>query len=132
MILADTSDIPKLLEMGRKFHESVQPEWPWSAEGFSDTMDSLIHNGFVAMTARGFISGLIAPMPLNPDWLVAHEILWWSEDGKGWPLMRAFREWAETNDADEIKWSCRSTNERVQRFYSRFSEPCETVYSEKI
>lgn len=129
---ATTADIPALLEMGRRFHDAAQPEWPWSAEGFADTLDELIAVGFVAITERGFIAGMAAPMPFNPDWLQVHEILWWSEDQQGGALMRALRQWARDMQADEIKWSCRSENERVKRFYGRFSKPCETVYSENL
>ena len=130
MRIATSADIPALLKMGRAFHLAAQPEWPWSAEGFADTLDEFIEVGFVAITGGGFIAGMLAPMPLNPEWLVAHEILWFAEDGSGARLQGAFRDWAKDQQADEIKWSCRSSNERVQRFYSRFAKPCETVFSE--
>jgi len=118
--------------MGRSFHEAASPEWPWSAEGFADTLNEIIVSGFVAMTDGGFIAGVLAPMPFSPDWLIAHEILWWSQDQSGPQLQRAFRAWAKDQQANEIRWSCRSSNERVQRFYSRFATPCEAVYSENL
>lgn len=127
---ATATDIPALLEMGRKFHADAKPEWPWSAEGFADTLDDLIHGGVVFIDGNSFIAGVLAPMPLSPEWIIAHEILWWAEGGQGGRLQRAFRTWAIDQQADEIKWSCRSENERVKRHYSRFAKPCETVYSE--
>lgn len=124
------SDIPVLVEMGRQFHEQVKPEWPWCSDSFSVMMASLIEDGFVRITGNGFMAGVLTPSPLNHNWLVAHELLWWSTDDSGSRLLRAFRKWAKENAADEIKWSCRYDNERVRRFYGKFATPCETTYSE--
>jgi len=115
--------------MGRKFHETVQPEWPWSDEYFDQTVMAL---PYLMMTDKGFMAGTIAPMPLNHAWIVAHEVLWWAEDGSGADLMRDFRDWAHKSGANEIKWSCRADNERVKRFYSRFAKPTEAVFSEVL
>jgi hypothetical protein len=130
--LASAKDITALRKMGRKFHDKAQPEWPWSDDGFDATIGGLIENGYVAMTRGGFIAGFIAPMPLNPSWRVAHEVLWFANDGKGAKLAAAFREWARSNRVDEIKWSCRSSNLRVKRHYEKFATPSENVYSEMI
>lgn len=126
---ATRADLPALLRMGRAFHEAVAPEWPWSDEGFAQT---IMAAPYVRLTSGGFIAGLIAPMPLNPNWIVGHELLWWAEDGSGLRLMRGFREWCIANGANEIKWSCRADNERVKRFYGRFAKPTEAVFSEGI
>lgn len=116
--------------MGQRFHAKAQPEWPWSEAGFVTTLTSLIDGHFVNITDGGFLAGMLAPMPLSPSWFIAHELLWWAEDNSGPRLQRAFRSWAKDNRADEIRWSCRSENQRIQRFYRRFAEPCETVFSE--
>lgn len=129
---ADVDDLPLLIEMGRAFHEAAQPEWPWDADGFRNTMAGLIKSGFVKITDGGFIAGLIAPMPFSPDHIIAHEVLWWASDNSGARLMRAFRQWAKEQGASEIRWSCRSSNQRVTRFYNRFSQPCEVVFSEYL
>ena len=113
--------------MGRKFYKTAKPEWPWSDDGFTGFIAQL---PFVSITDGGFLAGTKAPWPLNPAWIVAHEILWWAEDGTGRQHMQAFREWA--SDADEIKWSCRADNDRVCRFYSRFANPSEAVFSEVL
>lgn len=132
MRIATAGDIPRLREMGRAFHDLAQPEWPWSDAGFDTTIGQCIDNGFVAMTDGGFIAGIIAPMPLSPEWIIAHELLWFANDGKGAKLAQAFRDWALNHRVDEIRWSCRSSNLRVKRFYEKFSTPCEAVYSEVI
>ena len=123
-------DLPALREMGRRFHDAARPEWPWSDEGFDTTIRQVMGAGFLALTERGFLAGLIAPQPLNPAWRVAHELLWWSEDRKGLDLIRAFRRWAEAQGASEIKWSCRAGNERVTRVYARIAAPSEIYFSE--
>lgn len=122
---ATQADIPALIDMGRRFHAAAQPEWPWSDSGFSALMMKM---PFLSITDGGFFAGTKAPWPLNPEWIVAHEVLWWSEDGTGLQHLQAFREWAV--DAHEIKWSCRADNDRVCRFYSRFAAPSEAVFSE--
>jgi hypothetical protein len=122
---ATPADLPRLLDMGRKFHAAAKPEWPWSDDGFVNFIVTL---PYVSITDGGFLAGTKAPWPLNPAWIVAHEILWWAEDGTGRQHEQAFREWAA--DAHEIKWSCRADNDRVTRFYSRFATPSEAVFSE--
>ena len=119
--------MPRILAMGRKFYAAAKPEWPWSDDGFVNLVNQL---PFVSITDGGFLAGTKAPWPFNPAWIVAHEVLWWAEDGTGPQHMRAFREWAA--DAHEIKWSCRADNDRVARFYSRFANPSEAVFSEVL
>jgi len=122
---ATAGDIPRLVAMGREFHEAVQPAWPWSADGFASLIALLT---CVSISGGGFLAGTKGPWPFNPDWIVAHEILWWATDGSGAAHIRAFRQWAA--DANEIKWSCRADNARVIGFYSKFSTASEAVFSE--
>lgn len=124
---ATRNDIPALLKMGRRFHAAAKPEWPWSDDGFAALMMQM---PFLSITDGGFLAGTKGPFPLNPKWIVAHEVLWWAEDKTGFQHMQAFREWAA--DAHEIKWSCRADNDRVRRFYSKFAKPSEAVFSEVI
>lgn len=127
---AEQSDLDALATMGWRFHDSVQPEWPWHEAGFRAFLSQLIDAGHVTISDTGFMAGFKAPHPLNPEWIVAHEILWWSEDRSGRHHFDAFREWA--SDAHEIKWSCRADNARVQRFYRSFGQPAEITYSEIV
>lgn len=129
---ADPSDLPRLLDMGRAFHEAAKPEHPWSADDFATLVRSLMDSGYVAISDGGFMVGVISAHPLNRSWLIAHELLWWATDNSGAGHLRAFRKWAKANGASEIRWSCRSENDRVRRFYSKFSRPVEAVYSEAL
>lgn len=127
---ATLDDMPRLMEMGRAFHAAVRPEWPWSDDGFADLMRRLMKSGHVTITDGGFMAGVKMAHPVNPHWWVAHELLWWAEDGSGPQHFKAFRKWA--SDADEIRWSCRADNDRVKRFYGKFSRHVEAVYSEVL
>ena len=129
---ATPADIDQLAELGAAFHASVKPEWPWSEGCFRDTLSTLLQIGHVTISANGFMAGYSAAHPLTPDWIVAHEALWFAPDGDGPAHFRAFRKWAKDIGANEIKWSCRADNARVSRFYSRFARPTEVAYSEAM
>lgn len=125
---AKLDDMPTLLLLGREFHDEVEPPWPWCEEAFSTLVSSHIANGFVSVTEGGFLVGMMSPWPLNASWIVAHELLWWAKDGTGAAHFQMFRKWAAL--ADEIKWSCRSDDERMKAFYERLGPQIETYYSE--
>ena len=120
--------MPTLTAMGKRFHDEVKPEWPWSGQAFEVFMGHLIGGGYVAISGKGFIAGMVAGNPLNPAWMTAYELLWFGDA----TLSRPFRKWAKSQGANEIKWSCRDQNIRVKRFYQSFSRPVEAVYSELI
>ncbi len=124
------ADLPKIMRWAKAFHDEAAPPWPWDADAMRDFMAALIQdeNGFVAV-GRGFVAGMKGPLPISPRWIVAREFLWWGE-GDGPALLRAFRDWAW--DADEIQYSCRSGDAMTQKFYGRFSEPSEAVFSEVL
>ena len=132
MRLATVKDLPALVGMAKAFHDATSPEWPWSEQGVSDTFAAVIDTGFVSISSGGFIAGAIHPHPLSPSWVQAHELLWWATDRSGPRHANAFRQWAIDQGANEIKWSCRADNDRVQAFYRKFSQPVEAVYSELV
>lgn len=120
-----------LLAMGRAFHAKVSPPWTFSDAGFLSTMAAIdeSESGYLHITPRGFIAGVIAPNPLSDGWVIAKEFLWWSEDGRGQSLRQGFRKWAVEHGANEIQWST-PPNERVERVYARSAQKTETIYSE--
>ena len=129
---ATEADIPALRIMGRKFYDKVQPEWPWSQEGDDAVFRLCIENGFASISEGAMLLGIVQPYILNPEWVVAHELFMWAEDKSALRHMKAFREWARANNVDEIQWSCRADNDRVQRFYSRFAKLTSVFYSEVL
>jgi len=132
IIRARPEHIDRITFLARRFHNEAKPEWPWKASDFRDFTASMIDSGFVSFTPWSFMIGGIAAHPLNRDWKVAMEYLWWAEDGTGARHFRLFRKWAISQQAEEIRWSCREDNERVKAFYARFAHPVEAHYSEVL
>jgi hypothetical protein len=132
MEIARPHHLDRLVFLGRRFHEAAKPEWPWSAEDFRALAAGMMDNGFVSYAPWSFMIGGMMAHPLNKDWKVAVEYLWWSEDATGPKHFRAFRKWAIDQGADEIRWSCREENTRVKRFFAGFSAPVEAHYSEVL
>ena len=122
-------DIGRIANMAARFHTKAQEPWPWDYKAFCNAIAAMIETGHVTVSPGGFMVGLKQPHPLNPAWIVAHELLWWAEDGTGAAHFKAFREWAA--DAHEIKWSCRAGDERTARFYGRFAAP-ESIYFSEV
>lgn len=129
MRAAVPADVARIVEMGRAFHARHNPPWPWDGDAFGRLMMGV---PFLTIGKDSFFAGMIAPNPISPEWIEAHELFWWSRDGTGLQHLRAFRRWARAHDANEIKWSCHSRNERVKRAYARLGRPAETYYSEVI
>lgn len=128
MWTATKSDIPHIVEMGRRFHAHVSPRWPLDGDKLADVLAELIETQFVAVTSGGFIAGVCSQHPIS-DWTVAKEFLWWAEDGSGAKLRAAFREWAQLKRADEIQWSC-PPGAKAERLYRRTAQQTEIIYSE--
>lgn len=129
---AALDDIPALVAMGRKFHESASPPWPFSPGGFAKTLNELIACQYVAISEGGFIAGVMTENPLSSEWLVAREFLWWATDGSGAQLRAGFRGWAKEQGAREIIWSCPPDNKRVVRFFKKTAAATEVLYSEYV
>lgn len=127
---ATVDDLPRLLEMGRKFHAQFPQRWAFNEEDTAATFLALIESQFVAIDDGGFIAGVCQKNPLNRGWIIAKEFLWWSENGGGRRLAKAFRDWAVAQGADEIQWSHPHGNDRAARILAAMAAPCEHVYSE--
>jgi len=129
---AKQSDLDRIVYLARRFHDAVQPEWPWCADDLRAFAATMIEQGHVTVSPHGFMIGGMAAHPLNRQWRVAAEYLWWAEDASGPRHFRAFRRWAKEQGAQEIRWSCRDDNARVKRFYAGFAAPVEAHYSELL
>ena len=126
------SDVHAITEMAAQFHNETSPEWPWDANAFAAMAQNCIDHGLALVSDNGFFLGLIVPYPISPAWVQAHEFLMWSRDGSGASFVRKFRAWAKDQGANEIRWSCRADNERVQRFFSKIATPVEAGFSEVL
>lgn len=121
---ATLEDMPELLEMARAFHDHSNPAWPYSEKGMRGFFEALIQSpqGLV-LISHGFLAAVKQPNPLNQDWVIANEILWWGDAG----LFRRFKKWAQ--DADERRFSC-PPEALANKFFGRMGSPVEIMYSE--
>jgi hypothetical protein len=101
---ATKKDIPKLVELGMKF--TVSADLPVATEHqLEDFFFGIIGNAdAVAFVSKnGAIVGFVAPLFYRPDYMQAHEVMWFAEDRQGLKLLEAFENWAETKNANEIQ-----------------------------
>lgn len=136
MKLADVDDIPALVEMGRRFHEQTQ-DIPFCTFSMAEFFKSLMQSGIVFIHGQGFICGAIGPFPSNRDHLTAHEVLWWSEDGQGAELRKAFEVWATGIGCQEIEFSHPANTPAAGRMlrragYSRKTEAWTKCVSQQV
>ena len=90
------SDMPMLLAMARQEHALSQ----FSNIEFVDSRAQQTFHQFidgmataVFITDKGFIMGMIQPLAFSKRWN-AYEMAWFSEDGSGLDLLKAFAKWA--------------------------------------
>ena len=123
---------PHVWEMMQAFHASVSPAYGIDEADARAVMGEIEAHGFLKVTDGGFIAGTVVENPLKRSERIGKEFLWWSRDGSGAALQRDFRRWCIEQGATLIDWSCPPENDRVRRFYSRFSTPSEVVYTEVL
>ena len=121
------------MPLAKRFYDANKPNWPWRAEDMRATIEALEISpyGYVASTGNGFLLGQISPNPFARDWLIASEMLWWSEDGNGLRLARGFRKWARDMGASEIYWSC-PPESKANRIFGRWGVHADNNYSELV
>lgn len=112
--------------MARAYHAKIAPPWPLDMDAFLDVLERVSQVGFVRVTGKGFVAGIIEAHPLSPGWTIAKEVFWFGDAD----LIRQFRAWAKAHGADEIHYSCTPDNERVRGFYGGFSQLVDVIYSE--
>ena len=120
-IPATVQDLPRLLQMGEKFHRMSQLPCRFDAVAFGQTLLRLMNanDKTVLVTERGMIGGAIIPSYCDPDWNMAIELFWYSEDGRGLSLLRSFERWAKDKGADEIRMSSISSLPKAERIYTK-------------
>lgn len=100
---ATPEDLGRILLMGRAFHEAAGNPFEYDPEATGKAILDMMRTGCVLVTERGMIGGILAPTWCQPDWKVAVELFWWSEDGTGRQLLRGFEDWAREQGANEIR-----------------------------
>ena len=89
---ATLQDIPKLLEMGRKFSEraKLSDHVGYDPHSMVQTFEALIEGGHpVFIGERGAIGATSTPHPFNHEHIHAQELFWWSEGREGLALLKA-------------------------------------------
>lgn len=100
---AEVSDIPRLLEMGRKFAEKAKLDdhVGYDPHSMVQTFEAMIDGDQFALFIgeSGSIGGMIAPHPFNYEQKFVDELFWWSEGREGLRLLKAFEDWAASQGA---------------------------------
>ena len=89
-------DIEHLMAMARKEHgqsqfSDIQFDNTRAEQTFRVFIDGMATAVFV--TDKGFIMGMVQPLAFSKFWN-AYEMAWFSEDGSGLDLLKAFTKWA--------------------------------------
>lgn len=127
---ATRADLAAILGMARRFHEK-ELKTKFSPERVREIIISLIDGGGVFITTRGFIAGCAIQNVSDEDW-TAHEVLWWSEDGRGAELRGAFEDWAQGCGCSAVEVSHPSTKKSVGRLLQRAGYAPQTDIHRKV
>lgn len=117
-MIATEADLPRIVEMGRRFHEQTL-EAAFSADRLKEVVSSLMMHGVVFVTEGGFLAGTIM-QNVSDDGLTAHEVLWWSEDGRGQELRERFEAWAKAAGCNAVEFSFPASRQQVGRVLGRY------------
>lgn len=133
------TDLPALLEMGRKFHGYAQVhEIPFDAPSFRQTIEHGLQDErqayFVADSdglITGMTAGLVYPSYFNHKVLTGQELFWWSEGSEGRALYRALEQWAREHGCLAFTMIALGNGnaERMGRVYERMGyRPLENSF----
>lgn len=126
---AAESDIPAMLEMGRRFHEhSRLAEVPFDADSFRATIKNgmqdeaqvyLVAEEWGALT--GMTAGVTYPAYFNHNVLSGQELFWWSEGHSGAALFHALEQWAAGRGCRSFTMVALQNSDlsRISRLYER-------------
>lgn len=131
-MIATHDDIPRLIEMGRRFHAASGLAMGFDPQAVEGFLTGLIERGAVFATARGAIGGMAISPYCDPQWKIAVELFWWAE-GDGLRLLRAFEGWAREIGADEVRMTSLAALPRADRLL-RFVgyAPAEISYTRAV
>lgn len=134
MRAATAEDIPRLVEMGRKFHAASGMPFDYDGNAIAALLDQLIASdaGTVICSDAGVIGGMLSPAYCDPKWMMAVELFWWAERD-GLALLRAFEEWAARVGAQEVRMTSLASLPRADAILRRKGyAPTEISYQKVI
>ena len=134
---ATVKDIPRLLEMGRKFADDagVTARVGWDDNDVTEMLETLIEDddGIVLVSERGMIGGMIYPHPFNRDVRLFNEVFWRAEDGQGLALLAEAERLAAERGATRSVMVAMDGMDRTRRLYGRLGyASCETQFMKEI
>lgn len=131
MKVAGLHDLPDLLEMATRFADHQA----WFEVDEGDTLDHLrtiMEAGRIWRTDAGMLAIVVARNPWNETQVIAQEVLWWSEDGRGMELIKALHDWAP-GKVDWISFSTASNDDRMVPIMERLGyRPLERAYVREV
>ncbi len=125
---ATLTDIPDLVDMGRKFHAAGRLPGEYTEEATARFLEGLIAGGGVFRSDAGMIGGALAPAYFDPSYVMAVELFWWAEDGQGRRLLRKFEEWAGDAGASEVRMTTLASLPNAERVLGGKYRPIEISY----
>lgn len=131
MRTATPDDLPRILKMGRKFHEASNQFAPFSEAATARMLEGLIASpdGMVLISDGGMIGGVLSPAYCADAWVMAVELFWWSEDRRGLVLLKGFEDWAREMGANEVRMTTLTNLERADKILRRRNyAPLEISY----
>ena len=131
---ATSADIPRLVDMGRKFHAASGVACPFDEGPVSAVLINLISSptGCLIVSEGGAIGGMLAPAYCARSWSMAIEMFWWAERD-GLRLLRAFEDWAREQGADEVRMTTLSALPRADALLRHKGyAPVEISYTKVI
>ncbi len=134
---ATYDDIPRLLEMGRKFADDagVTARVGWDAFSVVELLEGLIDgdDGILLVSDKGMIGGLVYPHPFNRDIRVFAELFWRAEDGNGLALLAEAERLAAERGASKSVMIAMDGMDRTRKLYARIGyKPCEAQFMKEI
>lgn len=130
---ATPGDIPRLLEMGRRFADKAQVKHHvgWDADSVAQTLEAMILGGHpLFMGEAGAIGAIQTPHPFNHAHIHAQEVFWWSEGREGLALLKALEAHCDEHCHSLIMITLEAVEpERTGRLYERLGyAPIEYSY----
>jgi GNAT superfamily N-acetyltransferase len=136
---ATLSDIPAVMEMGRRFADEagVTEKVGWDDASVEALLTSMIENdnGILLLGEKSMIGGLVYPHPFNSSCVVFQELFWRSEGLEGRRLLDAAHKQAEALGATHSAMMAIEgmEPERTAKIYRRLGyEPFDRTFIRKL
>lgn len=141
---ATETDIPKLIEIGRRFYVVAQAhDIPFNDQSIGTMLTTLIDGEnsvvYVDDGVTGTIGGMVYPYWINTDYLAGNEAFWWVDEGArgglGLQLWTTLEKWAKSKGVLPFQMMALESSEpnRIEKVYLRRGyAPRERVFEKAL